>query len=223
MCQYCGQAVSAELLRTAVPCPRGECRTLNAWGATRCLRCTSWIVVQCIFCGGLSPDNRSECLSCREPFYGAPQRKAARDARDRAAARARDGARRGRRRGRTAPWRAGGRRDRRVGGRALGPRSLARAERLRELWRRRVRRRSWRRERRWILRRDHRVERRRRWLVRWRLVGCGRLGLWRKLRRGRRGLRLVRLSFARRDRCTASYGASRRSRARSRRRIYLRW
>jgi hypothetical protein len=80
MCQYCGQAVSAELLRTAVPCPRAECRTLNVWGATRCLRCTSWIVVQCIFCGGLSPYNRSECLSCREPFYGAPQRKAARDA-----------------------------------------------------------------------------------------------------------------------------------------------
>ena len=80
MCQFCGQAVSAERLRTAVPCPRGDCRTLNVWGATRCLRCTSWIVVQCVFCGGLSPYNQSACLNCREPFYGAPQRKAARDA-----------------------------------------------------------------------------------------------------------------------------------------------
>lgn len=36
--------------------------------------------MQCAFCGGLSPYNHTACLSCREPFAGAPQRKAAWDA-----------------------------------------------------------------------------------------------------------------------------------------------
>lgn len=77
-CIYCNQALSAELAATAVPCPR--CRALNVWGGTRCVRCNGWVVVQCVFCNSLSPHTQQACLSCREPFAGAPQRKAEREA-----------------------------------------------------------------------------------------------------------------------------------------------
>lgn len=78
ICQFCKNPYSDEHLRTAVPCKR--CRELSAWGQMKCVRCQDWIVVQCLFCGNVSPHNVSACLSCNEAFAGMPQRKAARDA-----------------------------------------------------------------------------------------------------------------------------------------------
>jgi len=77
-CLYCGRPVSAELAKHAIPCPK--CNEPNLWGAQRCVRCQDWIVVQCVFCGAVSPHNQTACLNCREPFAGAPERKAQRDA-----------------------------------------------------------------------------------------------------------------------------------------------
>lgn len=77
-CYYCGRPLSAELARNAIPCP--SCQELNVWGAQRCVKCEAWVVVQCVFCGAISPHTISACMNCREPFAGAPERKAAREA-----------------------------------------------------------------------------------------------------------------------------------------------
>jgi hypothetical protein len=37
MCAFCGQAVSAEAVQTAVPCPR--CETRNRAGQVACIKC----------------------------------------------------------------------------------------------------------------------------------------------------------------------------------------
>jgi hypothetical protein len=37
-------------------------------------------VVQCVFCGAISPHTMSACMGCNEAFAGAPERKAAREA-----------------------------------------------------------------------------------------------------------------------------------------------
>ncbi|MFO0735298.1 MAG: hypothetical protein U0270_05435 [Labilithrix sp.] len=81
ICKFCRQAVSAEALKSAIPCPNPNCgtpqhRTLCRWGKQHCPVCRSWIVVSCVFCGALSPHNISNCLQCHEAFAGAPQRKA---------------------------------------------------------------------------------------------------------------------------------------------------
>ncbi len=60
----------------AIPCPR--CNTLNELGAQKCVQCQAWVVVQCVFCGALSPHNVPACQRCNEPFAGAPQRLAER-------------------------------------------------------------------------------------------------------------------------------------------------
>jgi hypothetical protein len=78
MCGYCRRPFSEEILRWAIPCPR--CATKNRWGKQRCAACSSWIVVSCLFCGALSPHNQAACLSCKEAFSGAAERKAARAA-----------------------------------------------------------------------------------------------------------------------------------------------
>jgi hypothetical protein len=75
-CKFCKSAFSPEILRSAIPCPR--CRAACRWGKQKCGACQSWIVVSCVFCGALSPYNQQGCLSCREPFAGAPERKAQR-------------------------------------------------------------------------------------------------------------------------------------------------
>ncbi len=72
-CRFCKAALSKEIADTAIPCP--HCRVANRWGKQRCVACRSWIIVSCVFCGGLSPHNQPACLSCREPFAGAAQRK----------------------------------------------------------------------------------------------------------------------------------------------------
>lgn len=77
-CRFCKAPVSAEALASAVPCPR--CRAANRYGRQKCAACQSWIVVACVFCGAISPHHLPACLGCQEPFAGAPQRKAARDA-----------------------------------------------------------------------------------------------------------------------------------------------
>lgn len=77
-CGYCQRPVSAELAKHAIPCP--HCQEPNLWGAQKCVRCQAWIVVQCVFCGGVSPHNQTACLNCKEPFAGAPERKAQKQA-----------------------------------------------------------------------------------------------------------------------------------------------
>jgi hypothetical protein len=77
-CAFCREPVSAEAAQNAIPCP--ACRKLNQWGATQCAACQAWVVVRCVFCDALSPHTSPSCLSCQEPFQGAMERKAARDA-----------------------------------------------------------------------------------------------------------------------------------------------
>ena len=76
-CRYCKQAVSAEALARAIPCPNPACRTSCRWGKQKCAACQAWIVVSCVFCGSISPHNISNCLRCNEAFAGAQQRKQA--------------------------------------------------------------------------------------------------------------------------------------------------
>jgi hypothetical protein len=76
MCRFCTQAVSADALRTAIPCPNSQCRTACRWGKQKCPQCQAWLVVSCVFCGAISPHNISNCMHCNEAFAGASQRKA---------------------------------------------------------------------------------------------------------------------------------------------------
>lgn len=76
-CKYCRNAVSADALAKAIPCPNPACRAACRWGKQKCAACQAWIVVSCVFCGAISPHNCSNCLRCNEAFAGAPQRKAA--------------------------------------------------------------------------------------------------------------------------------------------------
>ena len=81
-CKFCNTVFARTAQTTvqdnAVPCP--QCKTLNEWGAQRCVRCQTWVVVQCVFCHALSPNHVPACLSCKEAFAGAPERLAARQA-----------------------------------------------------------------------------------------------------------------------------------------------
>ena len=74
-CKYCRQAVSADALAKAIPCPNPACRTACRWGKQKCRACQAWIVVSCVFCGAISPHSISSCLQCNEAFAGAMQRK----------------------------------------------------------------------------------------------------------------------------------------------------
>ena len=76
-CKYCKQAVSADALAKAIPCPNPACRTVCRWGKQKCSACQAWIVVSCVFCGSISPHHISNCLRCSEAFAGAMQRKQA--------------------------------------------------------------------------------------------------------------------------------------------------
>ncbi len=77
-CKFCGRPFVADLAARAVPCP--QCKTYNDWGVTKCVRCDAWVVVKCLFCGCLSPHHMPACLRCKEPFAGAPERFAAKQA-----------------------------------------------------------------------------------------------------------------------------------------------
>jgi len=74
-CKYCRQAVLAEVLAKAIPCPNPACRSACRWGKQKCTACQAWIVVSCVFCGSISPHHVSNCLRCNEAFAGAMQRK----------------------------------------------------------------------------------------------------------------------------------------------------
>ncbi len=75
-CKFCNTVFAREkqtsLQENAVPCP--GCRTLNEWGAQKCVQCHAWVVVQCVFCSSLSPHHVPACLTCQEAFAGAPER-----------------------------------------------------------------------------------------------------------------------------------------------------
>src|SRR5947199_274485 len=75
-CKFCGtvfaRAQQASIQENAIPCP--TCRTLNEWGAQRCVQCQAWVVVQCLFCSAISPCHVPACLQCHEAFAGAPER-----------------------------------------------------------------------------------------------------------------------------------------------------
>jgi hypothetical protein len=75
-CKFCNTVFAREkqtsLQENAVPCP--GCRTLNEWGAQKCVQCHAWVVVQCVFCSSLSPHHVPACLRCQEAFAGAPER-----------------------------------------------------------------------------------------------------------------------------------------------------
>ena len=51
----------------------------NTLRRQQCSRCNGWIVVQCVFCGSLSPRTLSACMRCNEAFAGAWERKQARE------------------------------------------------------------------------------------------------------------------------------------------------
>jgi hypothetical protein len=71
-CKYCKTPFVQNAQTQAIPC--AKCGTLNEMGAQKCVQCQTWIVVQCIFCHGLSPHNAAACVRCNEPFAGAPER-----------------------------------------------------------------------------------------------------------------------------------------------------
>jgi hypothetical protein len=77
LCKFCHQAVSPQVMSTAIPC--AQCRHPNRWGGQQCSQCNAWVVVQCVFCGSVSPCNMTACMRCNEAFAGAWQRKQQRD------------------------------------------------------------------------------------------------------------------------------------------------
>lgn len=78
ICAYCRQAYDASVVATAITCP--QCRVLSTGDQQKCVGCGAWIVVQCVFCGALSPHHTTACSRCQEPFLGAAERKARADA-----------------------------------------------------------------------------------------------------------------------------------------------
>ena len=77
LCPFCRRAYSKADASRAVPCRDPGCGELSAWGSNKCVKCAGWLVVECVFCKGLSPHNQPACLSCGEAFAGSTERKAA--------------------------------------------------------------------------------------------------------------------------------------------------
>jgi hypothetical protein len=72
-CRYCKTPFVRNVGRDAIACP--ACGALNErQNAQKCASCSTWLVVQCIFCSALSPYDQPACVKCREPFAGAPER-----------------------------------------------------------------------------------------------------------------------------------------------------
>lgn len=76
VCRFCRAPYSAEAARDGVPCP--NCGLLHERDAQKCAACATWLVVQCVFCGTLSPHRDANCSKCHEAFAGAPERLAQR-------------------------------------------------------------------------------------------------------------------------------------------------
>ena len=77
LCKFCQNPVSAQVQASAIAC--GQCNHPNRWGRQQCSRCNAWIVVQCVFCGSLSPRTMSACMQCHEAFAGSLERKQQRE------------------------------------------------------------------------------------------------------------------------------------------------
>jgi len=78
MCEFCDNPINAEAAKRAIHCK--QCQTLNVETAQQCMKCKGWLVVQCLFCNHLTRNDAPGCARCNEPFAGAAERKAARDA-----------------------------------------------------------------------------------------------------------------------------------------------
>lgn len=72
LCKFCKKPLSAELLSSAVECPR--CHTPNRPERTDCTQCHGSLLIACIFCGHGSTLGSQACQSCGEQFAGAEQR-----------------------------------------------------------------------------------------------------------------------------------------------------
>ncbi len=72
VCRFCRAPYSANAAREGVPCP--NCGLLHEREAQKCSACATWLVVQCVFCGTLSPHRDANCSKCREAFVGSAER-----------------------------------------------------------------------------------------------------------------------------------------------------
>lgn len=78
VCKFCKQPYSQALVDSALRCP--SCGTPNRGERTQCGACGGSLLVTCLFCDHASPLREAACLSCREPFAGAQERKSAQQA-----------------------------------------------------------------------------------------------------------------------------------------------
>lgn len=71
-CKFCNTPFVRDIAAEAVQCLK--CGTYSDIRMTNCVKCKAWVVVKCIFCGGVSPHHYPACAHCREPFSGAAER-----------------------------------------------------------------------------------------------------------------------------------------------------
>ena len=71
-CKFCNTPFVRDIAAEAVQCL--QCGTYSDIRMTNCVKCKAWVVVKCIFCGGVSPHHYPACAHCREPFSGAAER-----------------------------------------------------------------------------------------------------------------------------------------------------
>jgi hypothetical protein len=72
VCRFCQTPLVRDVQTEAVQCQ--QCSTYSDIRATNCVKCKAWVVVKCMFCGGLSPHHYPACVHCRELFSGAAER-----------------------------------------------------------------------------------------------------------------------------------------------------
>ncbi len=72
VCRFCNTPLVDDVQGEAVRCP--QCSAYSDIRATNCVKCKAWVVVKCIFCGGLSPHHLAACAQCHETFLGAAER-----------------------------------------------------------------------------------------------------------------------------------------------------
>lgn len=77
-CSYCTRPYAGRAGTGGITCP--DCADVNARGRSTCATCGKPLVHGCVFCGGASPLECAQCVSCGEAFAGAVERKAQRDA-----------------------------------------------------------------------------------------------------------------------------------------------
>ena len=75
-CKFCNTPFVRDVATEAVRCP--QCSAYSDIRATNCVKCKAWVVVKCMFCGGLTPHHFPNCQHCNEQFQGAAERYQAR-------------------------------------------------------------------------------------------------------------------------------------------------